>query len=106
MDTSITPLTRLACEGRHRLIRDGQVTNVYSQRKFVPDEKTVLKGPIVTDYDRLIPDMSLYEVGDRGKTRYDEKYSAMWEWKPAKTKIPQPAAKYFEPGGKKVIKVS
>ena len=73
---------------------------------MIQDEKTVLKGSVATDYDRLPPDLSLYEVGDRGKTRYEEKYSAMWEWKPAKAKIPQPAAKHFEPGGKKVIKVS
>ena len=106
MDTSITPLTRLACEGRHRLIIDGQVTNVYSQRKNIPDEKIVLKGAIVQNYDKMPPEGSLYEVGDKGKTRFEQKYSAMWEWKAAKNKIPQPAAKHFDPGGKKVIKVS
>ena len=106
MDCSITPITRLACEGRHRLIRDGDVTNIYSQRKNIPDNKTVLKGPVVTDYDRLPPDISLYEVGDRGKTRFEEQYSGMWEWKPAKAKVPQPAAKHYEPGGKRFIQVS
>ena len=37
---------------------------------------------------------------------YEEKYSAAYEWRPAKNLIPQSPAKHFEAGGKKVIKVS
>ena len=55
------------------------------------------------DYRTIQPETSLYEVNDRGKAHYEQKYSQGYEWKAAKTLIPP---KSVEPRkeGKKVIR--
>ena len=75
-------------EGRHYLIKDGEVTNVFSQRKHL-DQDCHLSGA-VPDFSKIDTiQSSLYEVGDLGKGHFPQTYSNDIVWRKGKLRIEQ-----------------
>lgn len=83
------------------MIKDGQVTNVFSQRKHISDDKCQLHGS-TPDFGAF-SESSLYEVGDRGKHHFSATYSDAMEWRQGKSRIEVKKSTEHIEKGKKVL---